>query len=102
MEEARKQDLKGWAAIIVAVTGVVTAVVHRPPEDAAKASYIELTAAILQLQDADRKHQADLEAQRAFLDSYVHSHEAVITISSASPPPAPPPTATSTAVSKIV
>lgn len=79
---------KNAVSLIVALSGLATAIgalVHRPPEDAAKAGYVELTTVILESQAAEKKNHDDLVALRAYLESYVKSHEAVVTTL----PPAP-------------
>lgn len=73
------RDWKGYAAMIVAVTGVLTAWFHKQPEDAAKASYIELTKAILESQEAERKNHEDLVALSASFESYINSHTVIET-----------------------
>lgn len=75
----RGRDWKGYAAMILAVTGLVTAIFHKQPEDAAKTGYMELTTAILLSQEAERKNHEDVMAVREYLDTYIKSHESVIT-----------------------
>ena len=81
-------DLKNLAALVVAVAGLATSVgalVHRPPEDAAKASYEELVSVIVENQAAQRRDHDDLVALREFVDQYARGHQVLL-----SPlPPAP-------------
>lgn len=79
--EAKKprRDLSGYAALIVAVTGFITVFVHKPPEEAAKAGYIELTTAILATQAAEKQNHDDIVALRTYLESYTTSHTVVQT-----------------------
>ena len=81
-EEEENKKKPQITALIIALTSLITAVgaiIHRPTEDAAKAGYIELTKAILESQEAERKNHDDLMAMRTYLDGYTHSHEAVMT-----------------------
>ena len=108
-----KRDLSGYAALIVAVTGLVTVFVHRPPEEAAKAGYIELAAAVIESQAASKQNHEDIVGLRAYLDNYMKGHEAVVTpvastvVTLTTPPPpgrmrpAAPPAATSVVVQAV-
>ena len=62
-----RRDLTGYAALIVAMTGLGTALWRKPPEDAAKAGYMELTTAILDVQAATKKNNEDTVALRTYL-----------------------------------
>lgn len=85
-------DLKNLAALVVAASALVTAVgacLHRPPEDAARAGYVELTRAILDAQAAQKQDHEDLAAiSKAFAD-YTRSHESLVTAVQAPPGNAP-------------
>jgi hypothetical protein len=81
MADDSSARLKGWAAIILAVGGLCTAVgavVRKPPEEAARAGYVELTKAILDSQENERKNHEDVAALRLYLDGYVRSHETLV------------------------
>ena|SRR5271154_4582931 len=72
---------KNTAAIIIAITGLITAVsafVHKPEETGARAGYLELTKAILDTQDLTKKNQDDLLALHGYLDGYIKSHESIV------------------------
>jgi len=101
-------DLKNLAAVIVAVTAMGTAIgacVHKQPEDAARAGYLELTKAILDSQEARKQDHEDLVALSKAFGEYVKGHESIVTAvpaPSVEPPlpipfigpPAPPSTGT--------
>ena len=55
---------------------------------------MELTAAILEVQETEKKNHEDVAALRMYLDTYVRSHEVIVT-----PIPATIATATSAAAS---
>ena len=74
-----RRDLSGYAALIVAVTGLGTALWRKPPEEAAKAGYIELTTAIIETQTAEKQNHDDILALRGYLDSYTRDHTVVQT-----------------------
>lgn len=74
-----RKDLSGYAALIVAMTGLITVFVHRPPEDAAKAGYIELTTAILASQAAEKQNHEDIVTLRTYLEDYATAHTSVVT-----------------------
>lgn len=75
-------DLKNLAALVVAAAGLITSVgafMHKPPEVAARAGYLELTTAILDVQAGTKANHDDLVALHAYLDGYVKSHESIVT-----------------------
>jgi hypothetical protein len=74
-----RRDLSGYAALIVALTGLGTALWRKPPEEAAKAGYIELTTAIIESQAAEKQNHEDIVALRTYLENYSNGHEAVVT-----------------------
>lgn len=90
--DPRSASLRGWAALVLACAGLVTAAgtaLRKPPEDAARAGYLELTKAILDSQAAEKQNHEDLVALRAFLDAYTKGHEVVV--APVTPPlPSPP------------
>jgi hypothetical protein len=67
-------DLKGWAALVVAITGLVVAL----RESGARASYTESSKAIETEQENARRNHEAIEAQRAWFESYMKEHEAVV------------------------
>lgn len=68
--------IRSYAAVLLAVAALVTAL--RPqPEDAAKASYLELTKAILETQEESKSNREDLEKLRKFVAEYVEQHKVV-------------------------
>jgi hypothetical protein len=89
----RGRDWKGYAAMLGAVTALLTAWFHRQPEDAAKAGYIELTEGILDCQHASIKNHEDLVALSESLQNYIKEHTVIETplpATSASMPPEAP------------
>ena len=90
---SKKKDLSGYAALIVAVSGLITVFVHKPTEDAAKTGYIELTTAILAVQEAEKQNHDDIAKLHAYVESYTHEHKVTLTAAttSASMPFAPTP-----------
>jgi hypothetical protein len=75
----RGRDWKGYAAMLGAVTALLTAWFHRQPEDAAKAGYIELTEGILDCQHASIKNHEDIVALSESLQSYIRGHTVIET-----------------------
>ena len=78
-EKKQKRDLSGYAALLVAVTGLITVFVHKPTEDAAKAGYMELTTAILETQAVEKQNHEDIVALHTFLEGYVKEHASLVT-----------------------
>jgi hypothetical protein len=70
------QRVKSWAAVLLAAAALVTAL-RPPPEDAAKAGYLELTKAILETQEETRTNHEDLEKLREFVADYAEQHKVV-------------------------
>jgi hypothetical protein len=84
-------ELKAWAAIVLALGGLVTAVgaVVRPrPESEARAAYLELTKSILDTQSQAKQDHEDLEALHGFVAAYIESHKIVTVETPATPTPA--------------
>jgi hypothetical protein len=73
----KRRDWKGYAAMVGAIAALVTAWFHRQPEDAAKASYLETSEAILDCQRASIKNHEDLTALHEYIDSYVKEHTVI-------------------------
>ena len=93
---AQPRDLKGLAAILLAVASLVTAVgaVVRPrPEPEAKSGYEEIAKSLLDVQAQAKQDHDDLEALHGFVQAYIESHK-VVTVETA---PAPTPSASATA-----
>lgn len=95
-----RSTLRGLAAVILAVGALVTAVataLKKPPEDGARAGYLELTKSILDTQAEVKQQHEDLVDLRRYVESYTKEHE-VLTVpvqpadagtpQSALPPPA--------------
>jgi hypothetical protein len=83
-------------ALVVAVASLVTVFVHKPPEDAAKAGYIELTTVLIETQAAEKQNHEDVVALRGYLEAYVGGHTSFVT-----PIPAEAAAATAVAVSPL-
>jgi hypothetical protein len=94
LKHARSSNTKGIAAVLIALAGLVTAfgaVLHKPPEDAARAGYLELTKAILDVQAVEKQNHDDLEALREYVRGYTREHDVVTTpLAPASSSPAAP------------
>jgi hypothetical protein len=89
-EPASRSAVSAYAALIVAITGLVTVFVHKPTEDAARAGYLELTTAILESQAETKKNHDDIVALRSFLEDYTRGHVSIVTPIPTSPSSLPP------------
>ena len=90
LPKRRKKDLSGYAALIVAVTGLVTVFVHKPPEETARAGYVELSAIVLQMQQEAQESHDEVVALRGYVEGYVRQHEVLETpVPTGSPAPSP-------------
>jgi hypothetical protein len=77
-----RSTLKGIAAVTLSAAALVTALAtasRRPPEDAARAGYLELTKALLDVQAVERQNHEDVVALRKYVDEYTREHE-VLTV----------------------
>jgi hypothetical protein len=79
-------QLRGWAAVILALAALAKSFVHQP-EDAAKTSYLSIVPVVVQMQEDSRKNHDDLVALRGYVEAYTHEHETVI--APVTPPSAP-------------
>lgn len=79
--DPRASELRGWAALAIALGGLTTAlgaVIRKPPEEGARAAYLELTKSILDSQAAERQNHEDILALRGFVESYAKGHEVIV------------------------
>jgi hypothetical protein len=80
LRHARSSSLRGYAALLLAAAGLVTAVgAVFKPEEGARAGYLELTKSILETQAEVRQQHDDLERLRQYVEGYTREHE-VLTV----------------------